>query len=276
MQLLVPVHTYPEGNDPAIAAHVASLARHLKAEVDVLVLKPVFPPVSSPLGGFLMDVPTLVQGTLDRCAEKGDAILREMTAVLQKDGIDIRTFSAESVFGAYGDVAVAEGRYRDLTVIGLGRAGSAARASAENAIFKTGRPTLLVPESAPRSAWRHAMIAWDGSAVAARAVADAMEFLRRAGKVTVVTVTGEKDLPADNPGDRLVAYLSRRGIAAVASSVDGARGRIGEVLQGHAQAIGADFLVMGAFGHTRFREFILGGATDAMLRDPKVPVLMSH
>ena len=116
----------------------------------------------------------------------------------------------------------------------------------------------------------------DGSRVAARAVSDAGDFLQRAQTVTIASVTDEKVLPDEDPGSRLAEYLSRHDIEATVARVQ-SRGRpIAETLQEHAQEIGAGLLVMGGFGHSRMRDFVLGGATGGILKDLRLPVLLSH
>ena len=120
------------------------------------------------------------------------------------------------------------------------------------------------------------MIAWDGSRVATRAVADARDFLRLANTVTIASVTDEKELPTLNPGQRLATYLAQHDIPATVASIQSLGRPIGDVLQDHALDIGADIMVMGAFGHSRMRDFVMGGATASILQGLKLPVFLSH
>ncbi len=120
------------------------------------------------------------------------------------------------------------------------------------------------------------VIAWDGSRPAARAVADALPILERAKKVRVLTVWNEKELSSESPGSELSKYLERRGIEATPDCIDAAGRRIGEILSSYVTANQADLLVMGAYGHSRLRDFILGGATREMLANPPMPILLSH
>ena len=102
------------------------------------------------------------------------------------------------------------------------------------------------------------------------------DFLRLAKTVTIAVVTDEKTLPEENPGLRLVDYLDRHNISSTVALVQTQRRPIGRALQDHALAIGSDMVVMGAFGHSRMRDFVLGGATTGILRELKLPVLLSH
>ena len=143
-------------------------------------------------------------------------------------------------------------------------------------IFGSGRPTILLPELVQPAAFDHVAVAWDGSRVAARAVADALPLMSRASRISVLTVTDEKALPEGDPGKRLADGLRRRGLSAQAHAVLSGGGDIAATLQEEAIQRGASLLVMGGFGHTRLRDFILGGATDGILRDLRMPVLVSH
>ncbi|ACA20379.1 UspA domain protein [Methylobacterium sp. 4-46] len=149
-----------------------------------------------------------------------------------------------------------------------------ADAQMEPLLFRSGRPVLIVPyiQAAP-PALTSAVVAWDGSAQAARALADALPLLRRANRVEVVTVA-EEPTPEDLPR-RMVRHLARHGVDATFRVV-----RAGippaEALLSHVADCGADLLVMGAYGHARLREALIGGTSRTMLRSMTVPVLMSR
>jgi nucleotide-binding universal stress UspA family protein len=135
---------------------------------------------------------------------------------------------------------------------------------------------MLLPPTAEITSVRHVAIAWDGSRGAARAVADAMPFLRRATRASVLTVVDEKPLKDKDVAQRLASSLGKRGVEAEAASINAAESQIGIDLQQRAIERGADLLVMGAFGHSVVRDFVLGGATEDVLDDLRLPVLLSH
>ena len=119
------------------------------------------------------------------------------------------------------------------------------------------------------------MICWDGGRTAARAVGDAMPILERAKAVDIVIVAEERKND-EITGAKLSEHLARHGIKANVKRI--ARGGLGvdAVLLDYAADSSADFMVMGGYGHSRLREFILGGVTRSTLRAMTVPVLMSH
>lgn len=276
LQLLAPLHTYPDGNSAATAPHAAAVVRHLEAELHALILHATFPPMSSLTGTSLIDAGAMAREITERCRTRGDALVKALEGALHPLGRALRVTDLDCVMGSIGRAEVGAAHYCDMILAVLAEEDSAMLATAETLIFGSGRPTLVVPQEAAPSSFAHVAIAWDGSRVATRAVADAAEFLRRATRVTIISVTDEKALPAGSPGERLAEHLARHGISA-RISIARAEGRpIGGALQAHAHDIGADMLVMGAFGHSRLRDFVMGGATKGVLHDLKLPVLLSH
>jgi len=180
IQILLPVHTYADGNADRFALHAAAIARHLDADVHALVLNADFPRVSSALGNLLIDVPALIGGAKAKSRERGSAVIQAMKTEMGPLGISLRTTQIECFPGAAGDVVSSIARYHDLVLVGIGASDVTPQATAEAAIFGSGRPTLLVPEDASVTTFGHVLIAWDGSRVAARAVSDARDFLQRA------------------------------------------------------------------------------------------------
>ena len=150
---------------------------------------------------------------------------------------------------------------------------------AETLIFGSGRPTVVLPE---RPRWSKAValdtvvVAWDFSRNSSRAVADALPILKKAKLVSVLTVINEKVFSSGRSGTELAKYLARHGVNVVLDEVDAAGRDIASVFELHMTLRDADLLVMGAYGHSRFREFVLGGATRSMLLRPPVPVFLSH
>ena len=271
--MLVPIHTYPDGNSVRLADQAVTIARHLDADVHALVIVADFPPVANALGNMILDVPAMIGEAKEKCRERGTAVVKALSTQL---GPALRITRIECVPGAVGDVVNGFARYHDLVLAGIAGTDVTLRATAEAVIFGAGRPTLVVEESSPVAAPEHVLIAWDGSRVAARAVADAREFLQRAHSVTIASVTDEKVLPQDDPGRRLADYLARHDIKATVALVEG-RGRpIAQTLQEEAREIGAGMIVMGGFGHSRLRDFVLGGATRGILEDLQLPALLSH
>lgn len=141
--------------------------------------------------------------------------------------------------------------------------------------FESGRPVLVLPEN-DQGPFKldKVMVAWDGGRAAARAVADALPLLQRAGEVKVVTVSKDKLLPQTATGTELATHLTRNGVKVTLEEIEKNGRSVGQILDD--AAADADLVVMGAFGHSRIRDFFMGGATTHVLKAPKRPTLLSH
>ena len=172
-------------------------------------------------------------------------------------------------------------RQADLAILGQPRDGDpliGQYALVERCLFASGRPVIIVPASPEKLALKGVVVAaWDGSAEAARAINDAMTFLKQAARVVlVVGVTGAQDEEDGPEIDDMVAHLKRRGIMVEAMRVKTGEGDIGRLLLTTAKTLGADLMVMGAFHHSRWREFILGGVTLTVLAEATISLIMAH
>jgi nucleotide-binding universal stress UspA family protein len=215
-----------------------------------------------------------------------DALRRTAAArQLFEDAVGQRSVSAEwrAATGFPVDAAVVQARYADLIVLGQLDPADAQSGvnspSPEDVALSVGRPALVIPYVGSYSAIGHrVLVAWDASREATRAVNDAIPLLATAATVTVLTVdpaigpTGH----GDTPGVDIALHLARHGVnAQVEKTVSGGVG-IGDVLLSCANDLGADLLVMGAYGHSRVRELVLGGVTRTVLTSMTLPVFMSH
>jgi len=178
----------------------------------------------------------------------------------------------------------AQVRYCDLAVVGQadhdGRGAPVPDLGADlpdYLLLTSGRPVLVVPSAG--ADWRPdapALVAWDGSVEAIRAVTAALPLLRAAQGTTIVAFGAAAEVAGDaDPCALLGAWLDRHGIAARACH-RAAAGDVGEALLSAAADLDAGLLVMGGYGHARYRELVLGGVTATVLRSPTLPVLLAH
>jgi nucleotide-binding universal stress UspA family protein len=147
----------------------------------------------------------------------------------------------------------------------------------EAALFESGRPVLVVPyiQKAPLELDRIA-VCWDGSANAARAANDAMPFLKLAKSVEVVTVTSAKESGKTLTEVDILHHLSRHGIKVGSKAIPSPDLTVADAVLSYAADSGTNLIVMGGYGHSRMREFVLGGMTRDILASMTVPILMSH
>ena len=144
------------------------------------------------------------------------------------------------------------------------------------ALFDAGRPVLVVPRARREPArFDRMMICWDGSRSAARAVADALPFLRRAKAIDLVTI-GEPTEGDEMPGFNIVEHLRCHGLEATEKRIAAPDTDVPHTILTQAASSAADLIVMGGYGHSRLREFVLGGATRGVLAEMSIPALLSH
>lgn len=221
------------------------------------------------------------------------SIAAEVNQKADAQGSDIRN-AAEALAGAASisvEIEVVAGPFAEVAE----RAANVARASdlvivdqqhgaldtaemlIEEALFRTGRPVMIVsPKKPPVERIRKLMVGWDGSAHAVRAVSDAIFVFDDLESIEIVTVGGEKDLSSALPAADFARHLARHGINAVLTEVDGTGRRVAKVLDDLALEHDVDLVVSGAFGHSRLREFLLGGVTVDLTSSARTSVLMAY
>ncbi len=147
----------------------------------------------------------------------------------------------------------------------------------ESALFESGRPVVVVPYIQKEGLkLDRVMVCWDGSRNAARAIADALPFLKRGGTIEIVMVASGGGSSDELPGVDLGEHLARHGFKVEVKRLVAADVDVTNTILSYAADCAADFIVMGGYGHSRLREFVLGGATRGILESMTVPVLMSH
>jgi len=237
------------------------------------VYEPVIP--DGTLGGVPVDLIELQRAENSKAAN--EAISR-FDAAAKKVGISGETRILDATFGGAATRLAQIARRFDLAVVGQAQreGGASDELIIEGALFESGRPLVVVPYIQKRGLTLERVLAcWDGSRTAARAIGDARPFLERAKAVDIVIVAEERK-SEEMTGANMSAHLARHGVPASIKRM--AKGDIGieDVLLSYAADSGADLMVMGGYGHSRLREFILGGVTRGILDSMTVPVLMSH
>jgi nucleotide-binding universal stress UspA family protein len=269
------VNLVGRGPQDVAAEYAISVAKAFDAEVTgiAFVYDPIIPDAG--FGGIPADVIEIQRAEQAKAAQ--DAIAR-FEALAKQAGVRAQTRSIDASLGGaateFGRIA----RRFDVSVVGQAQRqyGAAEELMIEGALFESGRPVIVVPHIQKQGlSLNHIVICWDGGRTAARAIGDAMPLLKRA-KAIEVLVVAEARKHAQVTGARLSEHLARHGITVEIKRI--ARGEIGveAAILSHVADAGADFVVMGGYGHSRLREFVLGGVTRSILTTMTVPVLMSH
>jgi nucleotide-binding universal stress UspA family protein len=200
-------------------------------------------------------------------------------AAVRDAGVSAESHLLEASLAAAADTFGRLARGFDLSVVAQAQPDKlpARELIIEAALFESGRPVLIVPYIQQEGLkLDRVIVCWDGSRTAARATGDAMPFLARAKAVEVVGVAGDAGKSDEIPGADIAHHLARHGLKVelkriVARDVD-----VANTILSHAADVDSDFIVMGGYGHSRLREFILGGATRGILAAMTVPTLMAH
>lgn len=269
------VHLSPgERRDPG-AEFAISVATMFRASITGIAFayEPIIPP--SIFGAIPAE---LIAAQKQESVKAAEAAVTRFQEGLRRADMKGGTRLLDASVSASGDLFGRVARVFDLSIVTQAEPESlgAEDLVVEGALFESGRPVLVVPyiQTAPIALDR-VLLAWDGSRPAARACADALPLLTRAGRVDVVMVTGEPAKNGKMPGTDIAQHLARHDIKVDVKRISDAGG-IGETLLSYAAASGGDLLVMGGYGHSRLREFVLGGATRGILDAMTLPVLLSH
>lgn len=271
----MPLATYPEAIADEAIRSAAALSGPLGCALSVRAFAVTLPRRSSGLGDLLIDIPALVHCTEEKSKAECHR-LEDLVRGVAPLNVNVHCATRKVAWGAVPDDAAEEARYFDLTLLPWSGATVAAQEMAQAVVFGSGRPAILVPSSTPAASLDHIAIAWDGSRVAARALGDALPLLAEGGLISIVTVRDEKPLSGANLADALASALETRGFNATPVETALGKRTIAEALQDIAMSNGAQLLAMGGFGHSRLRDFVLGGATKGILNQLRLPTLLSH
>ena len=197
----------------------------------------------------------------------------------KRAGISYETRVISASISGAADQLGRLGRRFDLIIVGQPereRAGPEEIVD-EGVLFDSGRPVIFVP-FIQRNGLKldRVMVCWDGSRAATRAIADSLPLLRKAKQVEIVMVANGRAKSDEIPGADLGQHLARHGLSVEVKRITSPDIDVASTILSYAADISADFLVMGGYGHSRLREFVLGGVTRGLLESMTVPVLMSH
>ncbi len=225
---------------------------------------------------FIRLEPEKVEGLIEQELSEASVAETEFDAIADRVGVAHSWLTGE---GEDADLIVHASRLQDLAVVEQARDPSDLLWGPAVQIALSGHPALIVPRvwTSPEFG-RRAVVAWNGSAQSAAAVRKAVPLLQRAEQVTVLIGTSRATFPATMRIAHLdvVAYLRHHGVTADVGESDTPDDDAGAAILKAASAAGADLIVMGSFGHSRFREWVLGGATRHVLEHMDVPVFMAH
>jgi nucleotide-binding universal stress UspA family protein len=258
------------------ADYAISIAQTFEAHLAGVgfVYEPVIP--GSLLGGIPTD---MIEAQREENSKTAKTAVSRFEAAAAAAGISAETRILDASVAGAADLFGRIARRFDIAVVGQARPGEGASEELliEGALFESGRPVVVVPYVQPqRLSLERVLVCWDGSRPATRAIADALPFLQRAKAIEIVAVSGERGKGRELVGTNMARHLSRHGLEVELKRISAGDVDVPSTIRKHAVDGGADFMVMGGYGHSRLREFILGGVTRTILASTTIPVLMSH
>ncbi len=264
-----------KGGGPA-SAYAVSIASALEAHLAgvAFVYDPIVP--VSATGYIPAEVIERQQADNEAAAKAAIANFAQATG---RAGLSAEPLTISASLAGAGEQFGRIARRFDLAVVGQAEpdASSVDDIIAEVTLFESGRPMIMVPyiQKAPLKL-DNVMVCWDGSRQAARAIGDAMPLLTKAKRVEVVIIANDPGKQDEIEGVDMGQHLARHGLKVDVQRIPGGDVDVADALLSHAADSGADFMVMGGYGHSRLREFVLGGATRSIFRSMTVPTLMAH
>jgi len=269
------VHVDPSRHCKTRLEAAAKLAGRFKAHLTGVYVAPELG-----ISPFLADQfpPDLLNEVSARATEQGETAQKLFASSTRAAGIESEWLEET---GDPLERVAAHARHFDLTVLGQSDPEEVGKAAPSNlpeyVALHAGRPVLVMPFAGDFATFgERALVAWNGSPQSARAVNDALPILAQAKSVTILTIEAKHGGAADGDGEDLALHLKRHGIASETSQISGDGIDIGDLLLARITDEAADFLVMGAYGHSRLRERVLGGVSRELFQHMTVPVLVSH
>jgi nucleotide-binding universal stress UspA family protein len=255
--------------------YAISVAARLRAHIAgvAFLYDPVIP--DGTLGGIPVD---LIELQREENSKVANAAISRFEAATKAAGISAEARIIDATAGGAATLFGRIARRFDVAVIGQAQRehGASEDLMIEGALFESGRPIIVVPYIQKEGIkLERVLVLWDGGRTAARAIGDAMPLLEHAKAVEVVIVTEERKHD-EITGANMSEHLARHGVSVQVRRLTKGDIAIEDVILSHAADSSADFMVMGGYGHSRLREFILGGVTRSILHSMTVPVLLSH
>ncbi len=277
--VLLTLTTYPYPTPVDVIDQAINFTIALEARLSAIACAVEVRAPGNVLANSLLGLSAMAAAETQRSAEQAQALLVAFESSAKKRGVFQGRILENCLVSEVPSLLTEYARLKDLTIVPVPEGEGFDQWYAESIIFGSGRPALVMPQTQKNLgdfSLDTVVVAWDHSRPAARALADALPILKKAKKTFVLTVTNEKSLESGRPDAELIEHLQFHGVDVVQDTVDAENRSIGEVLRSSVVSRQADLLVMGAFGHSRIRDFVLGGATKSMIAQPPVPIFLSH
>lgn len=280
--VFLPLVSYPTPTTVAAIEKAVAIAGYLGADISATAVELEVPAPAGPFTGAFS--PEGI-APVEEAPEHQKSLLhsRQMLEALEVAAKAAKVRQSRTIAPCSADemaaLLVSRSRLSDVSLVAVKDYDSGQEKMIEKLLFDSGRPVLLFAEqsvSKLSTSFDHVAIAWDHSAQAARAVGDALPLLQRAEVVHILTAADESTPSLLESGNALVDHLAKHGVAASFEVPKIGGSSVGKVFEAYVKANNIDLLIMGAYRHSRLREFVMGGATYTVLGHPPCWVLLAH
>jgi nucleotide-binding universal stress UspA family protein len=276
--MLLHIDTYAEPTLPPAIDQAVGFARVCGGRLSAVATHIDIRVPDNWLAERLLGVSRMADVEENKSLEACRASIAHFEEIARKAGVFSEAMIVRAGFDSIGDCIVRHARTRDLTLVAVSNRVGNQRSVAEDAIFGAGRPILVYdPDKGPlpTTSLERVSVLWDGSRCAARAVADARHVLAAAREIRIVTIIGEKRAVGSGAAADLIRHLGAHGLSARVEEA-AFLGSIGASIDAHVTDHAPQILVMGAYGASKLKEFVLGGATEHVLGHLRIPAILSH
>lgn len=277
--ILLHLDSYPDPTPQRAIDQAAAFASLFGARLSALTIEVLIRPPSHPLANALVGVAAMAAEEEAKSARSCKELNAQFEDKAKALGVFENVVERRAELSLIGPLVAAYAKTRDACIVPIANDSDGQRGVAEAVVFESGRPVILFrPDVAdlPQQSLDTVVLAWDNSRTAARAMADALPLLKCAGKVKILTVVNEKATATTGIGQEALRHLILHGVKAEVAEVDSNGRSIGATFDAYFDREPCELLVMGAFGKSRMREFILGGATAHVLAKMKTPLFLVH
>jgi nucleotide-binding universal stress UspA family protein len=278
LDMLLHIDTYAEPTPSSAIDQAAGFARLCGGKLSAVATHIDIRVPDNWLAEKLLGVGHMAEVEENKSLETGRASIAYFEGIAKKAGVFSESMIARADFHSIGDCIARHARTRDLTLVAVSNPIGNQRGVAEDAIFSAGRPILVYnPDKGPlpTTALDRVSVLWDGSRCAARVVADTRQILAAAREIRIVTIVGEKRSVGSGAAADLVRHLGVHGLSAKVEEA-AYLGSTGASIEAHISDGAPQLLIMGAYGTSKLKEFVLGGATEHVLGHLTVPTILSH
>ena len=277
--ILLHLDSYPDSTPPEAVDQAVRVCAALGGRVTATAFHVRIPVKSNIIAERLLGLTEMARKEESRSLDNVWSLLARFATQAEQAGLKHNNLPVEVDYYDRPDHLSKMARTYDICVIPYFGEIALQTSHAEATVFGSGRPVVVFRGDTGAqlpTRFKQILIAWDGSRAASRAVADAMPLLKAAKEVRILTIIGDKPATVGDHATGLRRHLAAHGIEAQAEEYTAAGRSAGQILEQVATERGFDLLVMGAFGHSRAREFLLGGATQYILTAPPIPVFLAH